>query len=158
MSSTRKILITGLVVVGLLGIGAFAFAQTGRGPIAWALSGGPPWADGDDWGGWRGHGPWGGRGPWGGPPWHRGPDPEELREVRSELAEDLAAELDTSAERVESAFRNVVSKRLHEAVEAGLIDREDANEALQAYEDGDMRVLFRVLKERSEESRDERAD
>lgn len=145
MNFTRRTVVTLVVVLGLLGVGAFAFAQTGRGPIAWAMSGGPPWADGDGWRGWGGHG--GPRG-WGGPGgWHRGgAEPEEMREIRAELAADLAAELDTTAEEVESAFRNLVAARLDEAVEAGRLDREDADAALEAYQDGDMSVLFRLLK------------
>ena len=136
--SKRAIVVTGtvtLVLAGLLALGAYALAQ-GDGD-------GPPWRDGPAWhAGERGWGGWRHGGP---------PDPEQVRETRAELASQLAAELDASADDVEAAFRAVVAGRLQDAVEAGEIDQAAADEALAAYDEGDLPVLFRVIKhDRSE--------
>lgn len=127
-----------LVLVGLLGLGAYAYGQaTGDGP-PWRD--GPAWHVGDrGWGGWRHGGP---------------PDPERIRQVRADLAADLAAELDTSADDVEAAFRAVVAGRLQEAVEAGELDQAAADEALAAYDEGDVSALFRVVKRNWSETPD----
>ncbi len=118
------------VLVGLLVVGGLAVAQTAE-PSRWA---GPHRAWGD------GH--------WGPGPGHRfGPSPERVREERAEVARDLAAQLDQPPERVEAAFRAVVVQRLDEAVAAGRIDRAMADEALAAYDEGNLRGLFRVFKE-----------
>lgn len=124
MNRKTALIITGIVVlIGLLGLGGFALAQAGAARD------------------WRGpHPGWG--------PGHGfGPDPQRVREARAELAEDLGAELGQPAERVEAAFRAVVTQRLDEAVAAGSIDRTRADEALAAYDEGDLRVLFRVFRQ-----------
>ncbi len=83
---------------------------------------------------------------------HRfGPSPERVREHRAALAEDLGAELDESPERVEAAFRAVVVKRLDEAVAAGSIDRAQADDALAAYDEGNVKGLFRVMRDERHE-------
>lgn len=126
MKRRTTVAITGVVVlIGILVLGGLAVAQTA----------GPPWA-----GSHRG---WGG-GHWG--PGH-GPSPERVREERSELAQDLGAELDQSPEQVEAAFRAVVVQRLDESVAAGSIDRGQADAALAAYDEGNLKGLFRVFKE-----------
>jgi hypothetical protein len=120
-----------VALVGALALGAYAFAQ--------ADGGGPPWFGGAGWhDGDRGPGRWSG-GPF-------GADPEHVRAARADLAADLAPELDTSAERVEAAFRAVAAQRLQEAAEAGQIDEASVDEALAAYDEGDVRALFRILK------------
>ncbi|MDP8970166.1 MAG: hypothetical protein M3N52_06680 [Actinomycetota bacterium] len=123
MNRRTALVITGVVVlIGLLTLGGIALAQ----------------ADG----------PWDREGPhrgWG--PGHVfGPDPERVREARTDLAEDLGAELGESPERVEAAFRAVVAQRLDEAVASGSIDREQADAALAAYDEGRLRGLFHVFK------------
>ncbi len=117
-----------LVLVGILVVAGLALAQT-EGPPPWAGAH-RDWRDG-----------------------HRGPghhlrlSPERVREERSELARDLGAELSQPPERVEAAFRAVVAQRLDEAVAAGRIHRADADAALAAYDEGNLRGLFRVFKE-----------
>lgn len=134
MTRRTALAITGVVaLIGILVLAGLAVAQT-VGPSDW---GGPQ----REWGG--GH--WGG-GHWGGG--HRfGPSPERVRQERAELAQDLGAELDESPERVEVAFRAVVAQRLDEALAAGSIDRAQADAALAAYDEGNLRGLFRVFKE-----------
>lgn len=127
MTVRRTVLVSVAVValVGLLAVGAFALVRDGRG--------GPPWAGGWHDGGW-------GRG------WHSaGPDPERVRELRSDLATDLAGELDTSAAEVEGAFRAVAEQRLREAVDAGRIDEAAVADALAAYDEGNVKALLRTL-------------
>jgi len=116
--------VVAVAVVGLLAFGTYAFAQSDGGPAASGAERG-----------------WGGRhdGRW-------GPDPDRIREARAELAADLATELDTSPAAVEAAFRAVVVQRAQEAVEAGDIDQEQADDALAAYDDGEVRALFRLLR------------
>lgn len=126
MKSTRVISVVAVVLVGLLAVGAYAFAQSDRDGSP--LGGHSPWEQG--WGGWH----------------HRGPDPERVQQLRADLAADLAAELDTSAEAVEAAFRGVVAQRLQEAVEAGDIEQDRADEALAAYDDGRVGPLFHLFK------------
>lgn len=131
MRRRTVLIVTGIVVlVGILVLGGLAVAQT---------------VEPSHWGGaHRGWGP----GHWAG---HRfGASPERVREHRAELAEDLGAELDQSPERVEAAFRAVVVKRLDEAVAAGSIDRAQADDALAAYDEGNLRGLFRTFKEEPE--------
>lgn len=131
MSTTRVIVVAAIVLVGLLGLGAFAFAQ--------ATDGGPPWARGRAW-----HERAGGPGGWHGG--ERGPDAGQVREFRADLAADLAGELGSSSEDVEAAFRAVVDQRLQEAVDAGDLEQEQADDALAAYDEGDVRALFHRLK------------
>jgi hypothetical protein len=138
LSRTAVVVTGALLLVGLLGLGAYAFGQ--------AVGDSPPWRDGPGWhvgdrgwGGWRHGGP---------------PDPEQVREARTELAAELAAELDSSADDVEAAFRAVVAGRLQEAVEGGDLDQDAADEALAAYDEGDVRALFRVVKSHWRETTD----
>lgn len=129
----------GIVVVLLVGaLGATAFASV--------RSEGPTFGlGGRGFGGWHERGGWDGDGP--GPGWRFGPDPERVIEARSELAEELAAELQTSADEVEEAFRAVAASRVAEAVDAGDLSEEDAADVLSAYDDGDVGALFRILKQ-----------
>lgn len=129
MTRRTALAITGVVaLIGILVLAGLAVAQT-VGPSDW---GGPQRE--------RGGGHWGGG--------HRfGPSPERVRQERAELAQDLGAELDESPERVEVAFRAVVAQRLDEALAAGSIDRAQADAALAAYDEGNLRGLFRVFKE-----------
>lgn len=129
MKLTRVTGVVVVVVVAVLAVGAYAFAQSSS-EAPWAHGRGPGAEHG--WGGWHGDG--------------RGPDPDRVREFRADLAGDLAAELDTSAEDVEDAFRAVVAARLEQAVEAGDIEPAQADDALAAYDDGDVRGLFHLLK------------
>jgi hypothetical protein len=131
--SRRAMVVAGtvtLVLVGLAALGAYALAQAdGAGP-PWRD--GPAWHAGDrGWGGWRHGGP---------------PDPEGVRQARADLAAELAAELNTSADEVEAAFRAVVASRLQEAVEEEEIDQATADDALAAYDEGDIRALVRAVK------------
>jgi hypothetical protein len=134
--SSRTVIVSviALGLVGLLALGAWAVTNDndGFGPPG-------PWRDGAGWGG---H--WGGQGHWGGGDW--GPDPAQVRDARADLAADLAAQLDTSAEQVETAFRGVAEQRLQEAVADGRIDQSEADEALAAYDDGDIAQIFRIVK------------
>jgi hypothetical protein len=126
MNRTR---VTGIVLiavlVGVVGFGAYAFAQSRsdvrpwRGEAALWHRGGPGWG---------------------------GPDPGQVQQLRTDLAAELAAHLDTTGEDVEAAFRAVVADRLEEAVAAGDIDQARADEALAAYDEGDARGLFRLFK------------
>lgn len=144
----RTVLISVLVVaiIGLLGVGAFALVRDD--------GAGPPWARGWHDGGWGDRG-WGGRG------WHGGgPDPDRVLALRAELAADLGAELDASADDVEAAFRAVAEQRLREAAADGRIDEAAVDEALAAYDEGDVKALLRTFwgahdpaTERSTESR-----
>ncbi|MFN2557971.1 MAG: hypothetical protein ABR592_14100 [Nitriliruptorales bacterium] len=116
-----------IVLVAVLALGGFALAQTAErspwdGPH-------PAWGDGHRGPGHRFH-----------------PSPQRVREERGELARDLGAELDQPPERVEAAFRQVVAQRLDEAVAAGTIDRAEADEALVAYDEGNLRGVFHVFK------------
>jgi hypothetical protein len=131
MRMSRTVIVS-LVALGLVGLLAFG---------AWAVTNDD---DGFGRGGpWQHEGGWGDRGGWGG---HWGPDPEQVRETRADLAADLAAQLDTSAEEVEAAFRGVAEQRLQEAVADGRIDQAEADEALAAYDDGDVAQIFRIVK------------
>ncbi len=117
-----------VALVGLLVVGGLAVAQT---------AGFPRWAGP--------HRAWG-NGHWG--PGHRfGPSPQRVREERAEVARDLAAQLDQPPDRVEAAFRAVVVQRVDEAVASGRMDRATADEALAAYDEGNLRGLVRVFKE-----------
>ena len=98
-----------------------------------------------------------GRGLPGGAPWHRGewhdwhrdgwqPTPDRVQQVRTDLAADLATELGTSADQVEAALRGVVQQRLQEAIDAEEMDQAAADEALAAYDEGDIRAFVQVLK------------
>lgn len=111
-----------IVLIGLLTLGGVALAQADG-----------PWRrDGSHQGWGPGHG--------------FGPDPQRVREARTDLAEDLGAQLGQSPERVEAAFRAVVAQRLDEAVASGSIDRAQADGALAAYDEGRLRGLFHVFK------------
>lgn len=139
MNVSRTVVVTVVVLlIALLGFGAYAFAQSDN-------NDGPPWRDDTPWQDGRRWGPWHEGRRWG--PWH-GPaaDPERFRELRSELAADLGTELDISGEEVEAAFRGVVAQRLEEAAEAGRIDQDAVDEALAAYDEGDIRALFQAFK------------
>lgn len=137
MRMSRPVIVS-LIALGLVGLLAFG---------AWAVTNDD--ADGPGYGGpWRNGAGWGhsdGRGGWGGGHW--GPDPEQVRESRADLAADLAAQLDTSAEEVETAFRGVAEQRLQEAVADGRIDQAEADEALTAYDEGDIGQIFRIVKD-----------
>lgn len=134
MSRTVIVSLVALGLVGLLAFGAWAVTNDDDG-----FGDGGPWRNGASWGGWDGHrgGHWGG---------HWGPDPEQVRETRADLAADLAAQLDTSAEEVEAAFRGVAEQRLQEAVADGRIEQAEADEALAAYDEGDVAQIFRIVK------------
>ena len=125
---------TRTVVVGLIALGLVGLLAVG----AWAVTNdndrgfGPPWR-GHGWSGWH-DGGW-------------GPDPDRVRQARSELAADLASELGTSAEEVEAAFRGVAEQRLDEAVAAGRLEQSEADEALAAYDEGDVGHIFRIVKD-----------
>jgi hypothetical protein len=136
MNVTRALVVTvGVLVIAVLGFGAYAVAQTD--------GFGPAWRGG----GWHDGGPgWGGR--------HGPPEPEQVRAFRADLAADLANQLDTSADDVEAAFRGVVAERLDEAVAEGRIDEADVDEALAAYDDGDIRTLFRTVHHAGDEATD----
>lgn len=137
MRLTRPLLIAA-IALGLTGLLAFgAFARTSD-PTEGIRA---PWSDGD-------RGPWarGGSDGWGPGHWGSGgPDAERVREVRGELAADLAAELDLPADDVEAGFRGVIAQRLDEAVDDGQIDRERADAALEAYDDGDLLLAFHAF-------------
>lgn len=60
----------------------------------------------------------------------------EVRERRRELAEDLAAELGVAADEVEAAFRAVLEDRLAERVAEGDLTQEQADEILEAHDEG----------------------
>ena len=128
MRMSRTVIVS-LIALGLVGLLAFG---------AWAVTndndrfGGGPWRHGAGWGGGWGD--------------HWGPDPAQVRETRADLAADLAAQLDTSAEEVEAAFRGVAEQRLQEAVADGRIEQSEADEALAAYDEGDVGQIFRIVK------------
>jgi hypothetical protein len=129
--SRRAIVVTGtvtVVLVGLLALGAYALADGDGAP--WRD--GAAWHTGDrGWGGWR----------------HGGlPDPEQVRQTRADLASELGAVLDSSADDGEAAFRAVFAGRLQESVETGEMAQASADEALAAYDEGDVRALVRVVK------------
>jgi hypothetical protein len=129
MSTRRTVVVAVLALglVGLLALGAYAVSERDDGRFGF----GGPWHHDGGWDGWRGH-------------W--GPDPENVREARADLAADLATELDMSAEQVEGAFRRVAEQRLQDAVAEGRIDQADVDEALAAYDDGDVAQIFRIVK------------
>jgi Spy/CpxP family protein refolding chaperone len=129
VSRTVIVSVIALGIVGLLAFGAWAVTNDDDG-----FGRGGPWRHE---GGWGGHGGWGGN-------W--GPDPEQVREARADLAADMAAQLDISAEQVEAAFRGVAEQRLGEAVADGRIDQAEADEALAAYDEGDIGQIFRIVK------------
>lgn len=117
------IAIVSAVLVGVLGLLAVgAFAQGGRND-GW----GRPWTRGAR------HGHW-------------GPSPEQVIEHRAELAADLGRQLDKAPAEVEAAFRAVVKQHLDEAVAAQRITQQEADQALAAYDDGELHGLFRVFK------------
>lgn len=127
MTRTAVVSVVALTLVGLLAFGA------------WAVTGndderrfGPRWRDGHGWAGWH-DGGW-------------GPDPEHVQQVRADFAADLAGELGTSAEQVESALRGVAEQRLNEAVADGRVDEADVDDILAAYDEGDVRQIFRIFK------------
>jgi hypothetical protein len=128
-----------VVLLGLVAFGPLARAQapeTTPGQPSEGADGEGPDGDGHRWGrGWH-HG---------GREGFRGADPAEVREFRADLAADLGEELGTPAAEVEAALRGLVSERLEEAVAAGRIDRAEADEALAAYDDGDLRRMFAVF-------------
>ena len=133
MNIRRTVVVTvGVVLIGLLGLGAYAFAQSD--------GFGPPWRNG---GGWHG----GDRGAWHGA--HA--DPERVQQLRADVAGDLADELGTSPDDVEAAFRAVLAQRLAEAADAGRIDPDAVDEALAAYDEGDIGALVHVFKHSGEE-------
>jgi hypothetical protein len=81
----------------------------------------------------------------GGPPWMRfrdgGPSEEEMREWRREkqerrkqFEEELGRELGKSQEEVHEAFRNVMKKRLDEAVKDGNLTRKQADNILACFD------------------------
>ncbi|MGH8929723.1 MAG: hypothetical protein ACRDZO_03555 [Egibacteraceae bacterium] len=116
MKATAIVSAVIIAMVGLLALGAFAQDRPDEG-----------------WGPARG-----GR--------HWGPDPEQLLERRAELAADLGEQLDRTPAEVEAAFRAVVGQRLDEAVSTERITREEADEALAAYDDGELFGLIRAFK------------
>lgn len=61
---------------------------------------------------------------------------ERVLAFRSELAADLAEQLGLPVEEVEAAFRGVVAQRLDDAVAAGDLTQERADELLEAYDAG----------------------
>jgi hypothetical protein len=126
MTRTAVVGVVALALVGLLAFGAWAVTND-DGDRGF----GPPWR-GHGWSGWH-DGGW-------------GPDPDMVTQARADLAADLAAELDTSPEAVETAFRGVAEQRLSEAVAAGRIDQTQADEALAAYDEGDLGQIFRIVK------------
>jgi Spy/CpxP family protein refolding chaperone len=125
MTRTAVVSIIALALVGLLAFGAWAVTNDNDGF-------GPGWRGGHGWGGWH-DGGW-------------GPDPDQVREARGELAADLASELGTSTEEVETAFRGVAETRLREAADQGRIDEADIAGILAAYDEGDVRAMFRIFK------------
>jgi hypothetical protein len=134
--------ITAVTLIGLFTIGPLAGAQSPE-----PAPGQPPAAAGEEpdgrpgWRGWRDgggrHGGWEGHGGHGGPP-----DPEQVRAFRADLAAQLGSELGVSAEQVEAAFRTLVDRHLDEAVSAGRLDQAEADEALAAWDEGDLHRLF----------------
>jgi hypothetical protein len=88
-----------------------------------------------------------GNDPSGGPPWmrheFRRPSEKEMREHRERMQErrkqfesDLAKELGVSQERVHEAFRNVMKKRLDQAVKDGDLTRKEADKILECFDGG----------------------
>jgi hypothetical protein len=131
MRISRTVIASALAIalIGLLAVGALALTDDGPGGGRGGLwNGGPGW----HWGGWR-DGGW-------------GPDPERVLRVRGDLAADLAAQLNTSTEEVETAFRGVAEQRLQEAVDAGRIDQAAKDEALAAYDAGEIGPLLHIVK------------
>lgn len=136
MKISRTVVIAvAAVLIGLVGLGAYAFARSdGVGP-PWRD--GPGWHDGDrGWVGWHG----------------RSADPDRVRQIRAELAADLGAQLNTPAEDVEAAFRAVVAQRLEDAVADGRIDQAAVDEALAAYDAGDIGAVFGIVTRGTEEA------
>lgn len=125
MKLARVASVVAVVLVGLVAFGLYAFAQSDKHAAPWERG---HWAHGE--GGWH----------------DRGPDPERIRELRADVAADLAAELGRSAADVEAAFRTVLAQRLQDAVEGGDMDQMQAEEAMAAYEEGDVRGLVHLLK------------
>lgn len=125
---TRTLTISGiaLAVVAVIAAGLFVL------PIATAQEPSPTPSDEDT----------GGEG---GEDEDRGTRREERRErrgerfagFRDELAADLAEQLDLPVTDIEAAFRGIVGERLDEAVAAGDLDRERADELLEAYDAGE---------------------
>ena len=122
MTRTAVVSVIALALVGLLAFGAWAVTND---------DGGRAFGPGRD-GGWH-DGGW-------------GPDADQVRQARADLAADLATQLDTSPERVEAGFRGVAEQRLSEAVADGRIEQADADEALAAYDEGDLGQIFRIFK------------
>jgi hypothetical protein len=128
MRVTRTVVVS-VIAVALVGLLAFG---------AWAVTNdddrgfGPPWR-GHSWSGWH-DGGW-------------GPDPDHVQQTRADLAADLATELGTSAEEVEAGFRGVAEQRLSEAVAEGRLTQAEADEALAAYDEGDVGQIFRIVKD-----------
>jgi len=125
MTRTAVVSVIALALVGLLAFGAWAVTNDDGGRAF-----GPGREHG--WGGWH-DGGW-------------GPDPDQVRQARADLAADLATQLDTSPERVEAGFRGVAEQRLSEAVADGRIEQAEADEALAAYDEGDLGQIFRIFK------------
>jgi hypothetical protein len=129
---------TAVVLLGVVAYGPLAGAQAPETTPGQPSAGadGDPDGDSHRWGwGWH-HG---------GREGFRGADPAEVRELRAKLAAELGEELGTPAAEVEAAFRGLVSEKLDEAVAAGRIDQAEADEALAAYDDGDLRRMFDVF-------------
>jgi hypothetical protein len=71
-----------------------------------------------------------------------------VRAFRADLAAELGSELGAPAEQVEAAFRTLVDRRLDEAVSAGDLAQAEADEALAAWDDGDLYRLFEATHDR----------
>jgi hypothetical protein len=126
-----------VVLLGLVLFGPLAGAQDPEptpGQPSEGADGDGPDGDGHRWGWHRG-----------GREGFRGADPAEVLEFRADLAADLGEELGAPAAEVEAAFRGLMSEKLDEAVAAGRIDRAEADEALTAYDAGDLRRMFDVF-------------
>jgi hypothetical protein len=67
--------------------------------------------------------------------------PEERLAYRAEFIEDLAAELGIGASELEAAFDTVFEAKLDEAVADGRITQEEADELLEAYQNGTLHEL-----------------
>jgi hypothetical protein len=92
-----------------------------------------------------------------GPPWmrheFRRPSEKEMKQHRERMQErrkqfesDLAKELGVSQEKVHQAFKNVMKKRLDQAVQDGRLTRKQADKMLACFDGGDdcePRVHFR---------------
>jgi hypothetical protein len=128
MTRTAVVTAIALALVGLLAFGAWAATNDDDDGRRF----GPPWRGGHGWGGWH-DGGW-------------GPDPDDVRQARADLAADLGSELGTSAEEVEGALRGVAEQRLNEAVAEGRVDQADVDDILAAYDEGDLRQIVRIFK------------